>query len=278
MTIDSHHHLWNYSAAEYGWIGGDMREIARDFTVADIVEAAGSVGVTGTVVVQARQTLKETNWLLDLATQYDFLVGVVGWVPLADDDLPRVLDELAEQAKLKGVRHVVHDEPGDDFILGDAFNQGVATAVDRGYVYDILIFHRHLPQTIEFVKRHPDAQLVVDHIAKPAIAAGEMEPWATQIRELAEFDNVACKVSGVATEAKWDDWSFDSVRPYLDTVLDAFGPRRLMYGSDWPVCLLASSYERWIETVREWAAPLTEDEQQWLFHRTARQVYRLDEV
>lgn len=252
-----------------------MQVIARDFTPTDLRTAASEVGVAGSIAVQARQTIEETRWLLDLAQQHEFLLGVVGWVPMVDDDIGFVLDELSPFGKLRGLRHVVQDEPDDDFILGEAFNRGVHAAIERGYVYDILIFERQLPQAIEFATQHAKGRLVLDHIAKPRISIGELEPWRENLRELARRENVACKLSGVVTEAPWSDWSLESIRPFLDTALEAFGPHRLMFGSDWPVCLLASSYKKWFTTVSEWAAELSDDEQRWLFSETAREVYSI---
>ncbi len=276
MIVDAHQHLWKYTSDQYGWIDERMQALARDFSVDDLRQAAANTGVTGSVVVQARQTLEETEWLLDLAEQHDFLLGVIGWAPLAGNDLPRVIDRYASRQKLKGFRHVVHDEPDDDFILGDEFNRGVSAVIERGYAYDILVFERHLPQAIEFATRHSSGRLVVDHIAKPRIAVAEVEPWRQNLRELARRENVTCKLSGVVSEAAWDDWTLDSIRPYLDSVLEAFGPSRLMFGSDWPVCLLACTYQRWFETISEWAAPLADSERTWLFAQTVRLTYRLD--
>lgn len=186
MIVDAHHHLWNYSPDDYEWIDDRMSAIARDFSPADFVATAAAVGVSGSVVVQARQTIEETNWLLDIADGSDFIRGVVGWVPLVNDDVDVVLHSVADRPMLKGLRHVVHDEADDQYILGDAFNRGIARVAELGLVYDILIFERHLPQTIEFVDRHPSAQFVVDHIAKPRIHAGEFEPWHANLKQLAD--------------------------------------------------------------------------------------------
>jgi L-fuconolactonase len=276
MILDAHHHLWQYSREEYGWISDEMDVLARDFAVADLRATAGKFGVTGSIAVQARQTIAETEQLLDIAEADDFVRGVVGWVPLASADLCETLDCWAERRKLKGLRHVVQDEPDDSFLLRDDFNRGVAEALRRGLTYDILIFAKHLPTAAEFVDRHPQARFVLDHIAKPHIAAGEIEPWRTQMVELARRPNVACKISGVVTEADWSKWSLDSIRPYLDTALEAFGPTRLMYGSDWPVCLLASSYERWVEVVTDWASELSPTEQASFFHGAAETAYQLE--
>lgn len=276
MILDAHHHLWRYSREEYGWISDEMSVLARDFAVADLRATAGKCGVTGSIAVQARQTIAETEQLLDIAEADDFVRGVVGWAPLVDPTVSETLDRWSNRGKLKGLRHVVQDELDDAFLLRDDFNCGVAEALRRGLTYDILIFARHLPAAAQFVDRHPNGRFVLDHIAKPRIAAGEIEPWRMQLAELARRPNVACKISGVVTEADWSKWSADSIRPYLDAALEAFGPTRLMYGSDWPVCLLASSYERWVEVVTDWASQLSPAEQSSFFHGAAETAYQLE--
>lgn len=274
MTLDSHHHLWRYTTAEYGWIDDSMSILRRDFLPADLERELAAAHVDGAVTVQARQTLDETRWLLALANDTPSIRGVVGWAPLADDGIERILDEFADAPKLKGLRHVVQAEaPG--FLDGEAFNDGIRTLNSRGLVYDILIFERQLEEAIRFVDRHPNQTFVLDHIAKPKIAAAELEPWRTNLRELARRQNVSCKVSGLVTEAHWSDWNLEALRPYLETVLDAFGPSRLMAGSDWPVCLVASSYAGWWEVLRTYFAGLSEDEQAEIFGQTASRIYRL---
>ncbi|TWT29566.1 Amidohydrolase [Posidoniimonas corsicana] len=275
MVIDAHHHFWNYSPSAYGWIDESMAAIARDFTPADLAAEAQTAGVDGVVSVQARQTLEETGWLLGLADQHDLIRGVVGWAPLASDDIAGVLAELAGHPKLKGLRHVVQDEPDERFLEGQAFNRGVSLLSGHGLVYDLLIFERQLPAAIAFVDRHPDTRFVLDHIAKPRIEAGELSPWKENIAELARRPNVWCKVSGMVTEADLQGWTADGLRPYFDAVLEGFGPGRLMFGSDWPVCLLACDYARWLQTVRDWASDLSAAEQRSLFGETAINVYQL---
>jgi L-fuconolactonase len=276
MILDAHHHLWRYSREEYGWISDDMSVLARDFVVEDLRATASKCGVTGSIAVQARQSTAETEWLLDAADADDFIRGVVGWAPLIDADVGQTLDGLAGRSKLRGLRHVVQDEPDDAFLLRDDFNRGVTEITRRDLTYDILIFARQLPAAIEFVDRHPGGRFVLDHIAKPRIAAGEIEPWRAQLAELALRPNVACKISGVVTEADWTSWTAESIRPYLDAALEAFGPARLMYGSDWPVCLLAAEYERWVQVVTDWASRLSPTEQASFFHGAAETAYRLE--
>jgi L-fuconolactonase len=276
MTIDSHHHFWQYDPAQYDWIVDSMSVLRRDFLPDDLRRRTAQAGVDGVVSVQARQTLDETWWLLSLAKRHDFIRGVVGWVPLASPDLRRDLESLAREHKLVGMRHVVQGEPDENFILRDDFNRGVAALLDFGLRYDILIFERHLPQTIRFVDRHPGQLFVLDHVAKPRIKAREIEPWRENIAELARRDNVYCKVSGMVTEADPRNWTPEQVRPYFDVVLEAFGPDRLMFGSDWPVCLVGIDYQRWGEIVRGWTESLTTSEQDRIFGGTAIEAYGLD--
>ena len=275
MRIDAHHHFWRYKPAEYEWIDDALAAIRRDFMPLDLKRELESVGFDGAVCAQARQTLEETNWLLDLADAHDFLKGVVGWAPLTHFNVRKILDGLASRHKLKGIRHVVQDEPDDDFILRADFNAGVRLVTEFGLAYDILIYERHLPQSIEFVDRHPNQVFILDHLAKPKAKEDEVEPWRTNIRRLAERDNVYCKVSGLVTEADWKRWTETQLFVYLETVLDAFGPYRLMFGSDWPVCLVASSYEKWYEVVSRSCEKLTRDEQARIFGGTAIEAYKL---
>ncbi len=276
MRIDSHHHFWNYDPTEYPWIGPEMSVLQRDFTATTLLDEIRGAGIDGVVSVQARQTVAETEWLLSLAARHDFIRGVVGWVPLAARDAGEILEGLVRSPWLKAVRHVVQDEPDDDFILGPDFNRGIEQLQRFGLVYDILIFARHLPQTIRFVDQHPEQPFVLDHIAKPTIRAAEFATdWAGQLRELARRDHVVCKFSGVVTEVRDATWSVDTLRPYWEVALEAFGSKRLMFGSDWPVCLLRSGYRDWVNTVHELVAELTDEEQADILGTTACRVYGL---
>lgn len=275
IRIDAHHHLWRYRAEEYGWMGEGMEAIRRDFLVEDLERTIAAAGIDGTVAVQARQTVEETAWLLELADSHAVLRGVVGWIPLVSPDVCRDLERFAAHPKLKAVRHVLHDERDDFYALRDDFNAGVAQLRPFGLAYDILIFERHLPQAIELVDRHPGQVFIVDHIAKPRIREGSLSPWRERIRELARRENVYCKLSGMVTEADWRGWTPEGLRPYFEATLEAFGPRRLMFGSDWPVILVASDYQRWAAVVRDYLAPLSEDERNRIMGGTAIEVYRL---
>ncbi len=273
--IDAHNHFWRYRVEEYGWIGPGMERIRRDFLPQDLLSEIGAAGVAGTVAVQARQTLEETEWLLELADTCDFIKGVVGWAPFLDRSLEEEVARFLQRGKLKGLRHVIHDEPDPNFILRADFNEGIASLGKFGLVYDILIFERHLPQTIEFVDRHPNQVFVVDHIAKPKIREGKLLPWQKHIAELARRENVSCKISGMVTEASWTSWKESDLVPYFETVLAAFGPKRLLFGSDWPVLLVASEYPIWVETVRGLVSRLSIDEQQQIMGGTATGIYNL---
>jgi L-fuconolactonase len=213
--------------------------------------------------------------LLELASATSVIRGVVGWVPLTSPNVGHELEKLASHKELKAVRHVVHDEPDDFYILREDFNRGVALLKKFDLRYDILIFERHLPQTIKFVDRHPTQIFVVDHIAKPRIKDGQLEPWRTALSELARRENVYCKLSGMVTEGDWSSWTEGDLQPYVEVVLEAFGPRRIMFGSDWPVVLVASPYKRWADTVRRMIGSLLADEQYWVMGKTAVEAYQL---
>lgn len=276
MKIDSHHHLWNYSAEEYGWIDDSMQVLRRDFLPEDIKREIDAVGIDGVVTVQARQSTVETEWLLNFADQHDFIMGVVGWVDLRGSDVSKQLEQFAPHPKLKAVRHVVQDEPDDEFILGEDFNAGISLLKDHGLVYDILIYERQLAPSVKFVDRHPDQPFVLDHIAKPQIDKNLMDPWQDHLREMAKRPHVTCKISGMVTEADHQAWTPQQLLPYLETSLEAFGPERLMFGSDWPVCLLACEYDRWHQIVSDFANHLSENEQASLFGGTAAKAYGLE--
>jgi L-fuconolactonase len=275
MRIDAHHHFWHYSTQEYGWISDSMSVLRRHYLPQDLREEIASVGIEGVVSVQARQTLAETEWLLDLADRHDFIRGVVGWVPLVSDHVRQDLEKYGGRAKLKAVRHVLQDEADDDYMLRDDFNRGIYLLHGFGLRYDILIFERHLPQAIQLVDRHPQQIFILDHVAKPRIRDGALSPWRENLRELSKRQNVFCKLSGLVTEAGHGAWTPDQLRPYMDAALEAFGARRLMFGSDWPVCLLAAGYRRWFQIVQDFAAQLTPAEQDRLFGETAVEAYGL---
>lgn len=274
MKIDSHHHLWAINATDYVWMSDAHAAIRRDFLSAELDATMDASGIDGTVAVQARQLVEETDFLLGLADANPRIKAVVGWVPLCVDGGEPFLEKFTAHPKLAGVRHVVHDEPDDDFILRADFNAGIRNLAKYGLRYDILVFWKHLPQTIRFVDMHPEQPFIVDHIAKPRIRKGEFDAeWAAGIRELAKREHVSCKLSGVLTEVRVDAWDIELIRPYFDTVWEAFGPERLMFGSDWPVCLLRSSHAEWTNLAAELTQDLSADEQAAFWGGNAARVY-----
>jgi L-fuconolactonase len=273
--IDAHHHLWRYSPHEYPWIDDTMSQLRQDFVVADLERELAGAGVQGTVAVQARQSLEETDWLLSLAEKSPLLRGVVGWAPIASEDFAADLDRLTSREKLKGLRHAIQDEPDGNYINRPDFNRGIEAITASGLAYDILILERHLPATIEFVDRHPNQVFVLDHIAKPRIRDAVFESWKRNISDLANRPNVYCKLSGMVTEANWQKWSEEDLQPYVDAVLEAFTPARLMFGSDWPVCLLATTYQKWFECLTRMIGQLSMAEKDRVMGTTAIDVYHL---
>lgn len=275
MKIDAHHHCWRYTAEEFDWINHEMRVIRRDFSPADLAPELSATGIDGTIVVQARQTIVETNSLLALGNQHSFIKGVIGWVPLIDPQVGRLLDQLQIYKKLKGVRHVLQGEP-DSYMSAPAFDAGLKAVAARGLRYDLLVKAPQLPAAILLVDRHPTLSFVLDHIAKPTIAGAPPIEWQRYLAELARRPNVCCKFSGVVTEVPGLQWTPELLRPYFDVALNIFGPDRLMFGSDWPVCLVASDYVRWFRFVESCTAALTPAERQSIFGGTAARFYRLN--
>jgi L-fuconolactonase len=273
--IDAHHHLWRYRKEEYGWIGPGMEALARDFLPRDLQEEMPACGIDGSVAVQASQSLEETDWLLEMAREANFIRGVIGWAPIASAEFPGVLERWRGNLLLKGLRHIVQDEADDDFINRKDFNAGISALAGSKLIYDILIYERHLPTTIKFVDRHPNQTFVLDHIAKPRIKDRMLEPWRRNVFELARRANVFCKLSGMVTEANWTNWANGDLQPYIDAVLEAFGPSRLMVGSDWPVCLLACTYRKWFEVLGDLLKELSGAEQELIFGGVATKIYWL---
>jgi L-fuconolactonase len=274
MRIDAHHHFWHYTPDEYGWIDDAMASIRRDFLPSDLAPEIAAAGIDAVISVQARQTLSETHFLLALATAHTWISGVVGWVPLTDAHAGERLADIARQPKLKGIRHVLQAEP-DTYMDRPDFNVGLSRLRALNLAYDILIYHHQLPAAIRLVDRHPEQVFVVDHIAKPAIRTGELQPWARNLNELARRPNVFCKLSGVVTEAEYATWTYEQILPYLEAALEAFTPARLMFGSDWPVCLVATTYLDWVRTIERLTEKLSAAERQAIFCDTATRAYRL---
>lgn len=273
--IDAHLHLWQYDAAEYGWIDDSMRPLRRDFLPEDLAVVMDSAGVDMSVAVQARQSEEETRFLLACAEREPRICGVVGWAPLTEPAaLVRALDEFCRDSHFVGLRDILQGQR-KGFLLRPEFLRGMERLGEYSLTYDILIFSDQLEEATQLVDAFPQQQFILDHCAKPHIAAGEVEPWARDLKELARRPNVVCKLSGMVTEATWSQWTPTDLVPYLDTCTEAFGPARLMAGSDWPVCLLATGYAQWWKVLAEYASAWSEAEQRQLFSETAMAAYRL---
>lgn len=274
MRIDAHHHLWSYDARQYDWIDDTMRVLQRDFLREELEREAAAAGVVATVVVQARQTFAETEWLLSIARDSQLIRGVVGWAPIAEAGFEAMLPALTADPLLKGLRHVVQAEP-DGFLDRADFNRGIQALRETELVYDLLLRAPQITEATAFVDRHPQQIFVLDHIAKPDIRNNAFDAWAAPFRELSRRDNVFCKLSGMVTEADWHHWTADGLRPYFEHALSCFTPARLMVGTDWPVMNVASSYRQWWQIVESWLAPLSADERQAIVATNAIRTYRL---
>jgi L-fuconolactonase len=275
MKIDAHQHFWRYNNNEYSWIDDSMHVLKRDFLPEDLEQELHQAGFSGSIAVQARQNLEETSWLLSLADQNEFIKGVIGWVDLRSNNIEDQLQEFCQHPKLVGVRHVVQDEPDDNFIVRDDFLRGISLLKKYKLVYDILIFPKHLPVSVELVKMFPDQTFVLDHIAKPNIKSKNIIPWKDDITKLAAHSNVFCKLSGMVTEADWKQWKRDDFYPYLDTVFAAFSSDRLLIGSDWPVCTVAGSYKSVMAIVPDYVENIDNKESDRIFGRNAQLVYSI---
>lgn len=276
MRIDSHQHFWNYNALHQDWMSNEMGSIKRDFLPNDVESELKKANLEGCVAVQASQTEMENQFLMNLVADYDFIKGIVGWVDLKADNLEERLRYYKEHQIIKGFRHVIHDESDVDFMLNPKFIAGVKMLRDFDFTYDLLVFPIHLENTLAFIKELPDQKFVIDHIAKPCIKTGaDKEQWAKQLKLIAAYPNVYCKVSGMVTEAKWNDWVQEDFYPYLDVVVDCFTPNRIMYGSDWPVSNLSSEYQSMFQIVKHYFSRFTKEEQAKVFGLNAKSFYNL---
>lgn len=275
QKIDAHQHFWHYSPEAYPWISDKMSILKRDFLPADLQPLLQANGYSGCIAVQASQTEEESRFLLELAGQNDFIKGVVGWIDLQDYHVKHAIKKWADHPKLCGFRHIIHDEPDDQFMLRPEFMRGVKALGAFNLPYDILIFEKHLPATLQFVSYLPDIKLVVDHIAKPKIKQHEYSPWQENIKSLAQYPNVYCKISGMVTEADWQNWKEEDFQPYLDTIVEAFGTDRLMIGSDWPVCLLAAEYGKVMAIVEHYFHAFSATEKEKIFGLNAMKFYNI---
>jgi L-fuconolactonase len=275
QKIDSHQHFWKFDPVRDSWITDDMSAIQKDFLPADLQPILEQNGFDGCVAVQADQSMEQTNFLLDLAVDNSFIKGVVGWVDLQANDIVEQLHELKNQKLLKGFRHVLQGEADRAFMLQPAFMKGIGALKQFDFTYDILIYEDQLKYIPGFVAAFPNQKFVIDHLAKPAIKSQSIDQWKQDMMSVAQHENVYCKLSGMVTEANWHNWRQDYFDPYIDVVAEAFGPNRIMFGSDWPVCLVAASYEEVIGIVEEYFSEFTADEQAQFFGLNAIEFYNL---
>ncbi|HKE60188.1 MAG TPA: amidohydrolase family protein [Pyrinomonadaceae bacterium] len=278
MFIDSHQHFWQVGRFSYPWMSPEVEILYQDYLPQQLAPTLVQNGVSQTVLVQASNSVAESRWLLRLADEYSFIAGVVGWVDLESPEVDLQLKELTSHPKFKGVRHLVESEPDDDWLARPSVLQGLKKLAAYGVSYDLLVHTRHLKHAATAVATCPEVSFVVDHLAKPPIAAGEIKEWAAELKPLAAFKNVSCKLSGLVTEANWVSWRISDLQPYVDYVVDIFGPDRLLFGSDHPVCLLAASYQRVLESFQEAVRSLSQSEQEGIFAGNAATFYRLQKT
>jgi L-fuconolactonase len=275
MIVDSHQHFWQVGRFDYPWMSSEVEVLYQDYLPSQLEPILVANGVAKTILVQASNSIAESRWLLNLADENPFIAGVVGWVDLTNSKVGVQLDELAGHPKFKGVRHLVESEPADDWLSQPIVLQGLQALADRQLTYDLLVHTRHLSTVHTVAEKCPGLRLVIDHMAKPAIARDEFDQWEKTFRPLANFANMHCKLSGLVTEANWNTWTTDDLRPYIDCALESFGPDRLMFGSDYPVCLLAATYERVFDSFQEALKDLNESDRAMIFRKSAFNFYRL---
>lgn len=273
--IDSHQHFWNYDPKRHTWMSDEMVILKNNFLPQDLALQLKKCCFDACVAVQAEQSEDENTFLLDLAENFDFIKGIVGWVDLRADNLEERLDYYSQFSKMKGFRHILQDETQRDFMLRTDFMQGISKLVKYNYTYDILIFTDQLPYALDFIKAVPQQSFVIDHLAKPLIKQQKVGDWSNYIKKIASFENVSCKISGMVTEADWNNWEKDNFKIYLDSVVEAFGTQRIMYGSDWPVCTLAANYEEQFGIVKEYFSSFSQTEQEQFFGGNASIFYHL---
>jgi L-fuconolactonase len=276
MKIDAHQHFWKYDQVKHAWITDEMKLIRRDFPPNDLFPLLQELKIDGTVALQADETWRETEYLLDLADQYSWIKAVVGWVNVAGKDLEEYLDHASSLPKLKGFREILQAQ-SPEYILRPEFVKGIQKLGKLDFTYDILIFPEHLDASLQLVSKCPDQLFVIDHLAKPNIKTGEWKEWRKKMALLAERELVYCKLSGMITEADLKKWNYEDILPYMEIALDLFGPQKLMFGSDWPVCLVAGEYERVWETVNQFTDALSAGEKERIFGGTAQEFYRISE-
>lgn len=272
MRLDSHQHFWKYNPTKHSWITDDMKVIQRNFLPDDLLPILVEHKIDGCIAVQADESFRETAFLCDLAEEHEQIKAVVGWADLGSDDLDKDLDQFASQKKLKGYREILQSKPVD-YMLRKEFIRGIEKIGKRGYTYDILIFHNQLEAALQFVKKAPEQPFVIDHTAKPNIKLGIWREWKKEMAPLAERDYIFCKLSGMITEADWKKWKAQDLQVYLDVALELFGPKRLMFGSDWPVCKVAGEYEQVLEVIERFTDKLSKTEKEAIMGNTAAEFY-----
>jgi L-fuconolactonase len=275
MVIDSHQHFWKYEPVKHSWIDDDMSVIRRDFSPSDLAKVYQENSIDGCVAVQADQTLEETDFLIDLASINNFIKGIVGWVDLRAENIENVLEKYSTDKIVKGFRHVVQGEADHNFLLRPNFSRGISLLEKHNFTYDILVFPHQLGSVLEFVKKFPHQKFVIDHIAKPYIKDGYFEGWATMMTAIGKHKNVSCKMSGMVTEADFNIWTPEQIHPYMDTVLEAFGSKRILFGSDWPVCLVAGNYSKIKKLTTDFISQLSKIEQNSIMGNNAIEFYNL---
>jgi len=275
MVIDSHQHFWKYEPVKHSWIDDDMSVIRRNFSPSDLAKVYQENGIDGCVAVQADQTLEETDFLIDLASINNFIKGIVGWVDLRAENIENVLEKYSTDKIVKGFRHVVQGEADHNFLLRPNFSRGISLLEKHNFTYDILVFPHQLGSVLEFVKKFPHQKFVIDHIAKPYIKDGYFEGWATMMTAIGKHENVSCKMSGMVTEADFNIWTPEQIHPYMDTVLEAFGSKRILFGSDWPVCLVAGNYSKIKKLTTDFISQLSQIEQNSIMGNNAIEFYNL---
>lgn len=271
--LDTHVHFWQFDPVRDAWIDDSMRVIRRDFLPADLEAEMRANGVSGCVAVQADQSETETEFLLQLAESHAFVKKVVGWADLVSPAIAERLDYFSQFEKLAGFRHIVQGEADVNFLLRKDFCRGIAALAPHGFTFDILVFPHQLGAVLEFVRKFPNQRFVLDHLAKPYIKDGYFDGWAAMVREIAKHENVSCKLSGMVTEAAWQGWKYGDFVPYLDLATAAFGAQRLMFGSDWPVCLLGGSYGEVLGIVQRFFQDFSQGEQAAIFNNNGKNFY-----
>jgi L-fuconolactonase len=275
MVIDSHQHFWKYEPVKHDWIDDDMSVIRRDFSPSDLSKVYKESSIDGCVAVQADQTLEETDFLIDLASNNSFIKGIVGWVDLRAENIENVLEKYSTDKIVKGFRHVVQGEADHNFLLRPNFSRGISLLEKYNFTYDILVFPHQLGSVLEFVKKFPNQKFVIDHIAKPYIKDGYFDGWATMMTAIGKHENVSCKMSGMVTEADFNTWTPEQIHPYMNVALEAFGSSRILFGSDWPVCLVAGNYSKIKKLTTDFISQLSQIEQNSIMGTNAIEFYNL---